>query len=73
MDYKDFTDEQLEESRREILIEQERRSNLSQIPETIQELADKYEEDGGDRDELVKAVSESKKPQLPQEDIEVFD
>jgi len=73
MDYKDFTDEQLEEARREILIEQERRSNLSRIPEAIQELADRYEEDGGDRDTLVKAVSESKKPPLPQEDVEVLD
>lgn len=73
MDYKELTDEQLEETRIEILIEQERRSNLSRIPEAIQELADKYEEDGGDRDELVKAVSESKKPPPEEDTIEVFD
>lgn len=72
MDYKEFTDEQLDDARKEILVEQERRSNLSRIPAVIQELADKYEEDGGDRDTLVKAVSESRKP--PQEDdIEVSD
>lgn len=72
MDYKELTDEQLDDARKEILIEQERRSNLSRIPAAIQELADKYEEDGGDRDTLVKAVSESRKP--PQEDdIEVSD
>ena len=59
MDYKDFTDEQLDEARQAILIEQERRSNLSQIPATIQELATKYTEGGGDREELLKAVGDS--------------
>ena len=58
MDYKELTDEQLDEARQEILIEQKRRANLAQIPETIQELADKYAEGGGNRDELIKAVGE---------------
>ena len=58
MNYKDFTNEQLEEARTSILIEQERRANLAQIPATIQELADKYAEGGGDRGELIKAVGE---------------
>ena len=58
MDYKKLTNEQLEEARRAILIEQERRANLEQIPATIQELATKYTEGGGDREELLKAVSE---------------
>ena len=58
MDYKKLTDEQLDEARTAILIEQERRANLAQIPETIQELADKYAEGGGNRDELIKAVGE---------------
>ena len=58
MDYKSLTDEQLDEARQEILIEQERRSNLAQIPATIQELATKYAEGGGDREELLKAVGE---------------
>ena len=58
MDYKDFTDEQLDEARQAILIEQERRANLAQIPATIQELAAKYKEGGGDREELLKAVGE---------------
>jgi len=57
MDYKDFTDEQLDEARQAILIEQERRSNLAQIPTTIQELATKYTEGGGDLTELLDAVS----------------
>ena len=58
MDYKTLTDEQLDEARQAILIEQERRANLEQIPATIQELATKYTEGGGDRDELIKAVGE---------------
>ena len=58
MDYKTLTDEQLDEARQAILIEQERRANLAQIPATIQELATKYTEGGGDRDELIKAVGE---------------
>ena len=59
MDYKKLTDEQLDEARQAILVEQERRANLSQIPATIQELADKYAEGGGDREELIKAVGDS--------------
>ena len=59
MDYKTLTDEQLDEARQAILVEQERRANLAQIPETIQELATKYTEGGGDREELLKAVGDS--------------
>ena len=58
-DYKSFTDEQLEEARRAILVEQERRSNLEQIPVTIQELSVKYKEGGGSQEELIKAVNDS--------------
>ena len=58
MDYKTLTDEQLDEARQAILIEQERRANLEQIPATIQELAAKYTDGGGDRGELLKAVGE---------------
>ena len=58
MDYKTLTDEQLDDARTAILIEQERRTNLAQIPATIQELATKYAEGGGDREELLKAVGE---------------
>ena len=58
MDYKSFTDKQLDEARRAILVEQERRANLAQIPAAIQELAAKYKEGGGDRKELLKAVGE---------------
>lgn len=56
MDYKTLTDEQLDEARQAILTEQERRANLAQIPATIQDLATKYTEGGGDREDLLKAV-----------------
>lgn len=59
MNYKNLTDEQLDEARQAILIEQERRANLEQIPATIQELAAKYKEGGGDREDLLKAVGDS--------------
>ena len=56
MDFKTMTDEQLDEARQAILIEQERRANIEQIPNTIQDLATKYTEGGGDREELLKAL-----------------
>ena len=56
MDYKDLTDEQLDEARQAILVEQERRANLAQIPETIQDLASKYAEGGGDLEVLENAI-----------------
>ena len=59
MDYKTLTDEQLDEARQAILIEQERRANLAQIPATIQELASKYTDGGGDRQTLEDALKEA--------------
>ena len=56
MDFKTMTDDQLDEARQTILIEQERRANLAQIPTTIQELANKYADGGGDSEELLKAL-----------------
>ena len=59
MDYKKLTDDQLDEARTAILVEQERRANLAQIPATIQELAAKYKEGGGDRQTLEDALKEA--------------
>ena len=59
MDFKTLTDEQLDEARQAILIEQERRANLAQIPATIQELATKYTDGGGDRQTLENALKEA--------------
>lgn len=56
MDYKTLTDEQLDEARQAILIEQERRANLAQIPGSIADLAAKFTEGGGSREELLKAL-----------------
>ena len=56
MDYKTLTDEQLDEARQAILIEQERRANLAQIPWSIADLAAKFTEGGGSREELLKAL-----------------
>ena len=53
-----LTDEDLDALRVKSLMEQERRDNLAQIPATIQELAAKYIEGGGDREELIKVVNE---------------
>lgn len=58
MDYKSLTDEQLDEARTAILIERERRANLAQIPATIEELAAKYKEGGGNQEDLIKAMRE---------------
>lgn len=59
MDYKNLTDKELDAARTAILIEQERRSNLEQIPAAIQELAAKYKEGGGNQEDLLKAVNDS--------------
>ena len=56
MDYKDLTDQQLEEFSLAILSEIERRSNLARIPATIADLSKMYADGGGDREELIKAV-----------------
>ena len=59
MDYKSLTDEQLDEARQAILIEQERRANLAQIPATLQELSAKYADGVADLEVLLKAVGDS--------------
>lgn len=42
--------------RQAILIEQERRASLAQIPKSIADLAAKFAEGGGSREELLKAL-----------------
>lgn len=56
MDFKTMTDEELEAARASILIEQERRANLEQIPATISELAAKFTDGGGDVSQLEAAI-----------------
>ena len=52
MDLKTLSDEELDQHRRDVLAEQERRENLARIPEQIRELKDKYTELGGNPADL---------------------
>lgn len=57
MDLRTLTDEDLDDLRREVQIEQERRENLAAIPEQVAALAKVYREGGGDEAALVDALS----------------
>ena len=57
MDLTTLTDEQLDEHRRAVLTEQERRANLAAIPEQIEQLAKVYREGGGDEQALTAALT----------------
>ena len=52
MDYKTLTEEQLQIITDEI----NRRNNLKEIPEQVDSLAKKYEELGGDKEELIHRI-----------------
>jgi hypothetical protein len=56
--YRDWTDEKLDEHRRAILTEQERRANLARIPEQIAAMAKTYRDGGGDEQALTDALGE---------------
>lgn len=55
--YRDWSDDALDEHRRAIITEQERRANLARIPEQIKDLAEKYREGGGDEEALQDALT----------------
>lgn len=55
--YRTWSDEALDEHRRAILAEQERRANLAAIPDQIRDLAGKYREGGGDEEALRDALT----------------
>ena len=57
MDLTTLTDEQLDDHRRAVLTEQERRANLAAIPEQIEQLAKVYREGGGDERALTDALT----------------
>lgn len=57
MEYREWTDEALDEGRRAILTEQERRVNLAAIPEQIEQLARVYRDGGGDERALTDALT----------------
>ena len=52
MDLKQLSDEELDDHRRDVLAEIERRENLARIPDQITELKTKYVELGGDPKDL---------------------
>jgi len=58
MDYKTLTEEQLQEQLQAVMDEINRRNNLKEIPEQVDSLAKKYEELGGDKDELVHRIQD---------------
>lgn len=57
MDLKTLTADELDDLRRDVLTEQERRENLAAIPEQVAALAKVYREGGGDEAALVGALS----------------
>ena len=50
-------DAALDQLRRRVLAEQERRANLAAIPEQIKELAEKFRDGGGDEQALTDALT----------------
>lgn len=58
MDYKTLTEEQLQEQLQSLMDEINRRNNLKEIPEQVDSLAKKYEELGGDKEELVHRIQD---------------
>lgn len=56
--YRDYSDESLDDHRRAILREQERRANLALIPEQIAAMAKTYRDGGGDEQALTDALGE---------------
>ncbi|KTS09024.1 hypothetical protein [Microbacterium testaceum] len=57
MDLTTLTDEQLTDHLNAVLAEQERRQRLAAVPEQIVEMAARYVADGGDRGDLIEAVT----------------
>lgn len=57
MDLRTLDDDELNQLRRDVLIEQERRVNLAQIPEQIASLAKTYRDGGGDEQALADALT----------------
>lgn len=54
-----LTDEQLDDHRRAVLIEQERREKLAQLPDQLADMARDAASAGCDRDELIERVTDA--------------
>ena len=59
MDLTTFTDEQLDAHRRAVLIEQERRAKLAQLPDDLAAMARDAAAAGCDRDDLIERVADA--------------
>lgn len=59
MDLTTLTDEQLDDHRRAVLIEQERRRKLEQLPDQLAIMARDAASAGCDRDELLERVADA--------------
>ena len=57
IDIDGLDDAALDQLRRRVLAEQERRANLAAIPEQIKELAEKFRDGGGDEQALTDALT----------------
>ena len=57
MDLRALTDDELDDLRIDVAVEQERRANLAAIPEQIKELAEKFRDGGGDEGTLIGALA----------------
>ena len=65
MDLSTLTDEELNDSLKEILAEQERRQRLANIPNQVAELAKRYADDGGDPAVVQDAATVRKEESAP--------
>ena len=59
LDLTTLTDEQLDAHRRAVLIEQERRAKLAQLPDQLADMAREAAAAGCDRDELIERVTDA--------------
>ena len=60
MNYQDFTDEQLQTERQNIMDEITRRNDLADIPKQAEEMALRFEALGGNKSDLAQIVNDAK-------------
>lgn len=64
MELRALSDDELDELRRNVQIERERRENLAAIPDQVAALAKVYREGGGDESRLVDALTPEEREAL---------
>ena len=60
MNYQDFTDEQLQTERQNIMDEIARRNDLADIPKQAEEMALRFEALGGNKSDLAQIVNDAR-------------